>query len=345
MKERIREPIRKPRFAAIALAAVVAASAALASPAFASPAPARPMCAVSDSFESFLDLAQRTAGEPDDQQLSAFRQGYLAGHRDLYAPEVMPAPSDKLALRTMAAVRAHPEWRALDAALRQAIQDVTERFGQTFPDFRCNFPIYVTETFGTMDGAGRDVAGHPALVLGVDMIAEFETSAQLPVFLSHELFHRYNFQAAGFSDDLAERDVIWRSLWAEGLATYVSAKLNPSHPLSDALIFPRDLDSRAQPFIPQMAAELLAAADRVDPANFAKFFESGSTDAQHLGWPPRSGYYVGYLVAQDLGRRRTLAQLAHMRGPMLRAQIGRSLERLAHGSRAGGSQIEQSGLE
>ena len=82
-------------------------------------------------------------------------------------------------------------------------------------------------------------------MLGVDTIAQFETPASLPVFLSHELFHRYHFQAAGFSDDLAERDLIWRSLWAEGLATYVSARLNPSNPLSDALIVPRRTSRRA----------------------------------------------------------------------------------------------------
>lgn len=294
-----------------------------------SPALASPICPVSDSFQSFMDLAERTADLPAEQQVRVFREDYLARRPELYAPEVMPAPSDARALRAMAAVRAHPEWRAFDAALRLALDQAAKRFRRTFPDFRCDFSVYVTETFGAMDGAGRDVAGRPGLVLGVDTIVEFETAASLPVFLSHELFHRYNFHAAGFSDDLGERDLIWRSLWAEGLATYVSALLNPSNPLSDALIFPKDLEARAKPFVPPMASELLAAADRVDPAAFAKFFEVESAAAKDLGWPPRSGYYVGYLVAQDLEGRRTLAKLAHMQGPALRAEIGRSLERLA----------------
>jgi hypothetical protein len=278
-----------------------------------------------------MDLVEGTADLPAEQQVRSFRGDYLARHPELYAPEVMPVPSDARALRTMAAVRAHPEWRAFDAALRRELEHVANRFRRAFPDFRCDFSVYVTETFEAMDGAGRDVAERPALVLGVDTIAESETSASLPVFLSHELFHRYNFQAAGFSDDLAERDLIWRSLWAEGLATFVSARLNPSNPLSDALLFPKDLEARAKPFVPQMASELLAAADRVDPATFAKFFEVESPGAKRLGWPPRSGYFIGYLVAQDLGRRDSLSKLAHMQGPALRAEIGRSLERLAGG--------------
>jgi hypothetical protein len=232
----------------------------------------------------------------------------------------------------MAAARAHPEWRAFDASLGRSIQVVAGRFKRAFPDFRCDFQVHVTETFGAMDGAGRVVAGRPALVLGVGAIVQFETAESLPVFLSHELFHRYHYQAAGFSDDLSERDLIWRSLWAEGLATYVSARLNPSRPLADALIFPKDLEARAQPFVPQMAAELLAAADRVDAPTFARFFEVGDPEARRLGWPPRAGYYVGYLAARDLGRRRTLSELAHLQGPRLRAEIGQALERLSSGT-------------
>jgi hypothetical protein len=314
-------------FCKLTLLAAIAAAVLTGSPALASP-----ICTVRDSFQSFVDLADRTANLPAEQQVRAFHDDYLARHPELYAPGVMPAPSDARALRTMAAVRAHPEGRAFDAALRPAIEHVADRFQHAFPDFRCDFPVYVTETFRTMNGAGRIVAGRPALVLGVDMITEFDTLASLPVFLSHEFFHRYNFQAAGFSDDLAERDLIWRSLWAEGLATYVSARLNPSNPLRDALGFPEDLEALAKPFVPAMASELLAAADRVDAATFAKFFEVHSDEATRLGWPPRSGYYVGYLVAQDLGRRRSLSQLAHMQGPALRAEIGRALERLAHGA-------------
>jgi hypothetical protein len=308
----------------LVLVAATAAAAATGSPVLASP-----LCAISDSFQSFMSLAKRTAGLPAEQQVRAFRDDYLARRPELYAPGVMPAPADARALKAMAAVRAHPEWGAFDAALQPALEHVAKRFRRAFPDFRCDFPVYVTETFGAMDGAGRVVAGHPALVLGVDSIAEFETSVSLPVFLSHELFHRYHFQTAGFSDDLGERDLLWRSLWAEGLATYVSALLNPSNSLSDALIFPRDLEAQAKPFVPEMASDLLAAADRVDPATFAEFFEVESLEAKRLGWPARSGYYIGFLVAQDLGRRQSLSTLAHMQGPALRAEIGRSLERLA----------------
>jgi len=303
------------------------------------PAGAR-SCVLVDTFASFADLSARTASLPAAAQAQAFRDDYLARYSDVYAPEVMPLPSgaalDARVAEAMQRVREHSEWRAFDVGLGDAFRGVAARFTKAFPDFRCDFPVYATETFDFMDGAGRQVGGRPSLVFGVDTIARSWTPEALPVFLSHELFHRYNFQAAGFSDDLGERDLIWRAMWAEGLATYVSARLNPSRPLNDALMFPKDLEARAKPFVPQMAAELLAKADQVDPKTFAKFFEGGNLDAQRLGWPVRSGYYIGYLVAEDLGRRRSLRALAHMQGPKLRAAIGEALTRLGAGEDARG---------
>jgi hypothetical protein len=99
--------------------------------------------------------------------------------------------------------------------------------------------------------------------------------------------------------------------------------------LSDALMFPKDLEAQAKPFTSQMAVELLAQADQVDAKTFAKFFTGGDAEAKRLGWPSRSGYYIGYLVAEDLGRTRNLKALAHMQGPELRAAIGEALTRLS----------------
>ncbi len=221
------------------------------------------------------------------------------------------------------------QWLKTDESVRAAIPSIAAQFVTVFPDFRCDFTVYTTVSFGALDGAGRIVAGRPALVLGVDAISSFETPSQLPVFVTHEFFHRYHFQVAGFSDDLAERDLIWRSLWAEGLATYVSAKLNPSNSLGDALLLPRDLEARAQPYLPIMAAELLASLDRSDAGTFFKFFGYRDQAAERAGWPSRSGYYLGYLIAENLGRTHSLAELAHLKGPTLRAEIERTLSALA----------------
>jgi uncharacterized protein YjaZ len=175
-----------------------------------------------------------------------------------------------------------------------------------------------------MDGAGRMVGGRPALVLGVDVIDRIETPSQMPVFFAHELFHRYHYRVAGFSDDASDRQPIWRTLWAEGLATYVSAVINPDHPLSDAMIFPPDLAERAAPQI-ETLAQALRDNNRPNPSLYAAYFEMGNTQD---AIPPRAGYYVGYRVAARAAREYSLHQLAHLRGPTLHRDINRWLDDL-----------------
>jgi hypothetical protein len=159
--------------------------------------------------------------------------------------------------------------------VRQALAGAERRFASAFPDFQCGFPIYVMDTLGRLDGAGRQVAGRPALVLGIDQIAQERDVLPLPVFLAHELFHRYHSQISGFSDDPGERQAIWRALWAEGLATYVSYRLTPGATVDEALIAPRDLAARAQPQIRAISADLLAHLDQTDHATYQTYFTYG----------------------------------------------------------------------
>ena len=289
-------------------------------------------CPTIDAFGDFAALAAATADTPDAERLARFNRDFVARYAALYEPNAIglaPGPAlDAAALSELQGAEL-PKASALDATLRRVLADVTTRLANAFPDFRCDFPIWIAPTFGQLDGAGRVVAGKPSLILGPDVIARFETDDQLPVFASHELFHRYHDQAAGFSDDLAERDLIWRALWAEGLATYASARLNPARPLADALLLPRDLQQRADPLVPALAAELARSLDDVDPAVFSLFFKYGDTHAKQLGRPWRSGYYMGYLIARRLGTHRTLPELAHLQGPALRREIGDALAEMA----------------
>jgi hypothetical protein len=286
-----------------------------------------------DAFADFAALADNGATTSPEQRLRRFHETFLKRHADLYTAEAVGlSPGQRLdaaAAPELAAIPANPDLERTDQQLVAALPPIAAAFTRQFPDFRCDFPIYLAPTFGQFDGAGRIVGGRPSLVLGVDLIARFERGDQLRVFLTHELFHRYHHQAAGFSDDAGARGVIWRSLWAEGLATYVSARLNPDRPLSDAWLLPRDLEAKAAPLAPALARALMGGLDRVDPQLYGEFFEYGDPTAQRLGLPWRSGYYLGYLVARHLGETRSLEQLAHLKGPRLRRAIGQVLEALS----------------
>lgn len=290
-------------------------------------------CSVVDATVTLVPVARSSAGKSEAEQLAAYRHGVIDRWPGLYTVAVLglvPGPvMDKQILRSLEAVRRdgdHPELRQL---LRTHIKATSAAFA-VFGDFKCNFPIYFADTLGALDGAGRIVDGQRALVLGIGSLAREQTQISLPVFLTHEFFHRYHFEAAGFSDDLEDRQEIWRNLWAEGLATYVSEVLTPGATAAEALMMPRDLEQRAEPLTARMASELLGGLDGMDEELFKRYFTTNPSTDRH-GIPARAGYYVGYIVARRLAARHTLAELAHLKGEPLHSAIADTLRELAAG--------------
>ena len=143
------------------------------------------------------------------------------------------------------------------------------------------------------------------------------------VLFDHELFHQYHASLKlPLSDDVGQ---LWQSLWAEGLATYVSWRMNPSADENDVL-FDTTLADRARPLLPTLAADLLRNLRSKDPAEYDKYFLGNGTDKNI---PGRSGYFVGFLIASRLGQSSTPLALAHLHGLELRNQIEEALKSLA----------------
>lgn len=294
--------------------------------------PSASACSIVDATASFWSLAARSAHMTPAAEIASFRADVVERYPELYTAHVLGRDNvhalDTLSVLWLKATRKNGiKGRAVERELVHRLPIILGRFKKAFPDFLCNFPIYLMASLGSLDGAGRVVAGHPALVLGVDTMAEFETAKELPVVITHELFHRYNFQVAGFSDDPGDRQAIWRTLWAEGLATYVSGRLNPKASLSEVLVS-EDLAQRGPDLIRQLAVAL-RVNDAPDPSLYAEYFESGSARAKSDGIPQRSGYYVGYRVVQQLAKRDSLYELAHLKGPSLHHTIDHVLGLLA----------------
>jgi len=289
------------------------------------------ICPVVDVMAEYRQALDSVAGKPPAEQATTFEKTFIGAHDALYRPKVLgldkPDALDAHIRKSLPEL--HQRAAAIDltaTTLRAQLPGYIADFRAAFPDLDCNFNIYLMPTFGILDGV---VDGKPALVFGVDTITDNEAPAQLKVFVDHELFHRYHFQVAGFSDDDNDRAVIWKALWAEGLATYVSATLNPQRPLQEALILPLDLESRAKPRLRAISAALRANLDRVAPDVFNTYFSYGDRAAAAAGLPWRGGYYVGYRVAQRLAKSRSLVELAHLKGDELRALIAAVLDEFA----------------
>ncbi len=296
-------------------------------------------CEIVDAFAPALATAKATRALAQTGQLALFERDVIEPFASLYRADVIgivagPARDARIDA-SLAELRDSPAAGAAKQAVIDQITAIAAVFAASFPDFRCDFPVYLMDALGQLDGAGRVVAGRPALVIGVDMLAK-EAPRDLPVFLAHEFFHRYHFRASGFSDDAGDGQALWRVLWAEGLATYASWKLTPGATVSDALLLPADLEQRARPKLAEIVRRLQPHLDKVDARTYRLLFTYGNKEAPASDLPWRSGYYAGFCVAAELGRTRSVDALAHLAGPALRSMIGDALSKLENASPTSG---------
>jgi hypothetical protein len=215
-----------------------------------------------------------------------------------------------------------PAIRVLNLRLEQDLTAYDQEFLKVWPDFRADEPVYFTISMGTFDGALRDVNGTNALLFGVDLIARLHGStANLSVLFDHELFHVYHRQVV---PSLFEGDEIWKRLWIEGLAEYVSWRMNPASKEDDVLLS-AELRSKGIPLLPCLSASINRVLDSTDGGDYARYFLSGQAGAD----PPRAGYLVGFEVVSRMGERRSLAELSRLSGEDLRQEIAATLSELA----------------
>jgi predicted Zn-dependent protease DUF2268 len=198
------------------------------------------------------------------------------------------------------------------------------QFKHAFPDYRCDFTFYIAPSFGNLDGSAAMVGGKYLIVFAPDFIPRIHALSDLKILIDHETFHVYHHQATGVFGAAEQLPTIEEALWSEGLATFVSLHMNPGVSLDTALIQP-GLPAAAQPHLQSMVAELRQHLGEKDEATYGRFFQGGNAPE---GCPSRSGYYIGFLIAQDLSKRYSLQQLAHLKGTVLHEALVAELDRI-----------------
>ena len=263
-----------------------------------------------------------TANMADGKRVAAFEKkiGPIAG--GFYSRERMP---DSYDFRILLQLKTYPERRAGNLAVshefRSLFAPARRKFEAVFGPVSSPEPVYLLDSMGELDGGTRDLQGRSTLLFGVDVIAQVHAGKDMTASFEHELFHVYH------EKQVTSCGLLWCALWEEGLATYVASRLNP-HADDDALSL-----NLPEPIRPAVEANRAAAVCAVvarlnsdDDEDFANLFLADS----HLsGFPPRMAYYIGYLVAQDIGRRYDLHRMATMSWVEAKPLIDASLTRMA----------------
>lgn len=211
---------------------------------------------------------------------------------------------------------------ATTAGFAKLLAPAHATFLKGFPDLRTIGPIYIVHSLGEFDGGTREVTGVNRLMFGADVIARLHDFPDERPFFHHELFHVYHAQF------FEECEQVWCALWMEGLATLAAKRLNAQATDAELLL------SSPRPIRPEYernrTAAVCAVVKRLDSkegGDYSSLFSAGPA-LDRL--PPRVGYFVGYRVAEEAARDRSLVQLAHLANTAARGVVDAALGRLAN---------------
>jgi len=308
--------------AALALAAAVPAAAQV--------------CPYQDLMPEFAELVAATANLAPQARAAAFVARFAAKHPDFYSEQAFGSRDQLLE----GAERLFDPQRApkLEGSRQITLEDVltTGRsvtsdyarmeatFRETFPDYRCETPISFGISLYMFDGnVSSESPGESQMRFGVEMIALLHPQRELPAFFHHELFHMYQVQQLGDDVPADAEQPVWWALWNEGLASYVSWRLNPTLTAPEIFWNPRDMEAQLQPRLAEAARLLLVDLDGHEA--YGRWFMGGENPP---GLPSRSGYYLGYLLAKQLDRG-DLAALARTPPKQVAVEAQKFLESLA----------------
>lgn len=281
-----------------------------------------------DAAEGCAEFWRRAPGATPEHQARAFEELLRAPHPTLYTAAVLGLTdplSTSVPERLKKAARMRPDPARVDEVRRTLdadLQDAAVQFRKTFPGFASRRPVAVVCSLGAFDGGTRKVEGAEMLLFGPDVIAAIRARGfNLRPFLEHELFHVHHGNLhPGAPETVAG------ALWEEGLATYVSAALNPGA-THDEISVPDALVAQATPRIPELSRRLLEHLDDPDEGATYRQFFLGSTERVEV--PSRSGYLIGWRIAEALGKTRSLAELAALPPAESRIEVERALRRMA----------------
>ena len=262
----------------------------------------------------------------------AIREAVVTPNPDLYNPKFVDLPTGAKWEEEIASEKAYvrpnrKEIEAVEKYLTAYVQPFMSAFKEKFSDYQCDYTFYIAPSFGRMDGSAAFIDNKHLIIFAPDVIPKYHKVSELKVLIDHETFHIYHHQATGVYGASEEPlPTIEEALWGEGLATLVSARLNPEASM-DAVMLQPGIPEGAKPYLADIAKALLAHLEEKDKATFSAYFMAGNPPK---GYPPRAGYYVGLLIAEKLSERYSLPELAHLKGPELHDLLVSQLQQMAN---------------
>lgn len=296
------------------------------------PAPA-PVMKVHDLASGFTTVFDRNAGKPDADFLQDFKASVASRLPGFYGAERFKGRRSA-EQRDADLAKARAEFPAMREAYMKKVARFTQdlpahiaSFRAAFPDYPAATDVWFLHSLGEMDGGTRNIDGKVYFIFGADVMVKVHGDGDEAAFFHHELFHDYH-------DMGCKSEPIWASLWNEGLATYVAKRMNPSANDAELLLdFPRNLVAATRKELQRALDDVQGKLDSEDQAVYAGLFYGSGNDG--TGLPARRGYYLGYLVAEEVGKGMSMQQMAKLDCGAARTAVLGAVDKLraAHAGR------------
>ena len=205
----------------------------------------------------------------------------------------------------------------LNQGAEKRIRTMVAEFQKHLPGFKPQTDFFITISF-SFRGKAVTVGGRDVMAVGLEFF-EDPGSPQFEITLAHELFHLYHFQFFNAGGGL------YRSLWAEGLATHASAVVVPGHRFSTYLGFPVEKMNQCHDLLPLLAGDLRKHMGDNDHRLQRLYFGAEPNDTKV---PPEAGYYVGLVIMDNLAKTIPLDDMARMPAKQVFAVLEGELKRL-----------------
>jgi hypothetical protein len=279
-------------------------------------------CTSKNLMPEYFAFLERTSAMPSDARAEVFVRDIALVHPDFYVPEDYGAAPEILVAATKffsaqekttnKNAITEKQLHAATSALIHAISTVGARYKTAFPDFSCDATITVGASLGRFDAYGfTDSKGRDFMRYGVDRLARDHEIFEIPIVVANTYFQIY-FSQLYPNVSAEDFDGTWQAMWIAGVSAYISQQLNPG--VSDRQVLEiaaSSFDAMEQPgMIEKAARALLADFDKRDSAIFMQWFSASRAPD---GFPKGAGIYMGFRIAKEVERDRTLNQLAHLR--------------------------------
>ena len=306
-----------------AVAALLAAL-AIAPPTTAQTGPDMPLADLTDDFDRVWN---ETAQLPDATRATAFKAAFAKVLPGFYDEQRFGIAAAQYDARLLQKLKEYPDRRAgiarVAGSLESLFTPARTKFEAEFGPMVGYPPIYLVNSLGEFDGGTRDLPEGVRLLFGADVIDQIYKTTPIQPFFHHELFHIVHNRT------FPDCPQLWCNLWSEGLAVYVSARLNPD--ADDAallLTIPVPLRAAVEDHRQEAVCAVRARLDSTERRDYAPLFNGGVKPISP-NLPPRFAYYVGYRIAEDVGHGRTLKELAALGQAQVRPLIEQSLAKMA----------------